>query len=448
MTLGDQRRQGRLPRTPKVLVVLGSVLAFLAIFAVWIERQALDTSDWVDTSSRLLEDEQIRDALANFAVDELYANLDVEALLQKRLPPQFKPLSGPAASGLRQVGLDAAERVLASNRFLDTWERLNRAAHQRLVAIVEGEGIAETEDGKVRLELRPLLLGLTEQIGIGARVADRLPPDAGSLEVIDSDDLGLAQELVGAIRGLALLSALGAVVLFALAIFLARETRWVVMLGCGTGLLIAGVLVLILREIAGNLLVDRLAAPSAEPAAAAAWSIGTGLLSSVATTVILYAAVFGVAGWLGSPHGGAVAARRFLAAPLRDHPAWVFGVLALLAAIFVLSVADSTRGVLTRLALVALAAAGVVALRRMALTENPEARMGDMGVWLRAARTSFGKRGREPAAEDQRLERLERLAALRERGLLSDEELEVEKRALLGDGRGQQESGKQDEPRR
>ena len=42
----------------RILVVLASFLAFLAIFTGWVDRQVLDTDEWVDTSGRLLEDEE------------------------------------------------------------------------------------------------------------------------------------------------------------------------------------------------------------------------------------------------------------------------------------------------------------------------------------------------------------------------------------------------------
>jgi hypothetical protein len=38
-------------RTVKALVALGSILAFLSVFAIWVERQALNTNDWVHTSA-------------------------------------------------------------------------------------------------------------------------------------------------------------------------------------------------------------------------------------------------------------------------------------------------------------------------------------------------------------------------------------------------------------
>ena len=50
-------------RLVRALIVLGSVLAFLSVFAIWIERQALNTDDWVATSGKLLHNEKIREAV-------------------------------------------------------------------------------------------------------------------------------------------------------------------------------------------------------------------------------------------------------------------------------------------------------------------------------------------------------------------------------------------------
>ena len=59
-------------RTVKALVVLGSVLAFLSVFGIWIERQALNTDDWVHTSARMLQNSTIRTAISDYLVDQLY----------------------------------------------------------------------------------------------------------------------------------------------------------------------------------------------------------------------------------------------------------------------------------------------------------------------------------------------------------------------------------------
>ena len=106
-------------RTPhkylvRSLLVLGTVLAVLAIFAVWIERQALDPDEWASTSGKLLKNEQIQTALSQYLTDQLFHHVDVQAELAKRLPPQAKPLAGPIAGGLREFAADASKRAMAS----------------------------------------------------------------------------------------------------------------------------------------------------------------------------------------------------------------------------------------------------------------------------------------------------------------------------------------------
>ena len=85
-------------RLVKFLIALGSLLAFLSVFAIWTERQALNTDDWVATSGRLIENEEIRSAVADYLVDQLYENVDVEKKVEEILPDDFKDAAGPAAA--------------------------------------------------------------------------------------------------------------------------------------------------------------------------------------------------------------------------------------------------------------------------------------------------------------------------------------------------------------
>ena len=59
------------------LIAAGCVLAIVAIFAIWVNRQALNTDNWTNTSSKMLEDKEIRAQLSNYLVDQLYANNNV-----------------------------------------------------------------------------------------------------------------------------------------------------------------------------------------------------------------------------------------------------------------------------------------------------------------------------------------------------------------------------------
>src|SRR6476469_5223109 len=119
-------------RTVKGLVILGSVLAFLSVFAIWTERQALNTDDWVSTSGRLIQNETIRTAVGDYLVDQLYENVDVEKELSEKLPGETKELAGPISGGLRQVAGDGANQVLQTSTAQELWKNANRATHEQL----------------------------------------------------------------------------------------------------------------------------------------------------------------------------------------------------------------------------------------------------------------------------------------------------------------------------
>src|SRR5215207_6849173 len=89
-------------RLALALIVVASVLSFLAIFALWANRQLLDADNWAETSSELIENDAIRTQVATFMVDEVYANVDVESELQQAFEQLLRPgtaqaLAGPAA---------------------------------------------------------------------------------------------------------------------------------------------------------------------------------------------------------------------------------------------------------------------------------------------------------------------------------------------------------------
>ena len=78
-----------------VLIVLAGLIGLVSALTVWAKRQALETDKWVATSSRLLEDDEIRGALSLYLVDQLYANVDVAAELQASSSAGREAARGP-----------------------------------------------------------------------------------------------------------------------------------------------------------------------------------------------------------------------------------------------------------------------------------------------------------------------------------------------------------------
>ncbi|HEY5334334.1 MAG TPA: hypothetical protein VIJ21_12380 [Solirubrobacterales bacterium] len=361
-----------LRRSVKALLLCGSVLAFLSVFAIWVERQALDTDAWVHTSSAMLQNAEIRSALSEYIVDQLNESVDVEGELEGILPDFAKGLTDNV-NGIAEEGIEAALGTPAARSI---WETANRTAHEEFVAVLEDKGdVVSTAGGNVSLKLAVLLKDLAGRLGVDPSVIEQLPSGSAQIEIMHSDQLSTAQTVVATIQGLALALSLLTLAVFALAIWLARGARPAAVLLAGGGLIGAGLAAVALRLVAGKIVVGALAtSESAEPAVEAAWSIGTSLMVEVALTAIAVGVLFATAGWLASPNALAGRARRFVAPTLQRHPAFVYGGPALAVIFYLVSDRGSgLRSSLTALTLAAMATFAIHALRRQTAREFPDA---------------------------------------------------------------------------
>src|SRR5436190_8159279 len=280
------------------LLVVATLIGFISVFAVWAKRQLLETSTYTETSTQLLENEDIRNAVAGFLVDQLYANVNVEAELAKRLPPQFKPLAGPAAGGLRQLADTAAQDALKRPRVQQAWEKANETAHAALINLIEGGGtVVSTNGGDVVLDLGALVGQIGTQAGVN--VAGRIPPDAGQIKIVESNELSLVQNGVNLLQKLALILPLVTLALYGLAIYLARGRRRETVRTVGLCFIGIGITVLAVRSFAGTHLVDSLTTTaSVEPAAQSAWDILTSLLAGIGEAMVGYGVVIVFGAWV------------------------------------------------------------------------------------------------------------------------------------------------------
>ena len=108
------------------LLVVGTLFWTFFGIGLWAQRQALDTDEWVDTSTELLENEEIRTALGVYIVDQLYQSEDVQDRIEEALPPRLDRLAAPAAAGLKELARRNAPRLLGSAVAIKAWSDANR----------------------------------------------------------------------------------------------------------------------------------------------------------------------------------------------------------------------------------------------------------------------------------------------------------------------------------
>jgi uncharacterized protein YukE len=492
------------------LIVLASVLLVFSITANWVQRELFNTDEVANTTDEILEDEDVQVALATYSVDQLYANVDVQGEIEKRLPSGAQALAAPVAAATQQLALNVAQRALASPRVQDLVSSAIGAAQQQLVRLLEDEDeFVSSTGGEATLEYGQVLADLAARLGVDpatisniqgivqeystdlrqgltkaqseiksarqalsqvqqgelsseqrqnlqtlnktaaelqgkvaglekkikgaqgsvpaqlqgplSKLESRLsdldgglsaleqrtaavledPSEAnvealdtalasletrvstllnrqavqtpGQLVLMKSSQLDGVQTAVGALRNLGFVLPLVVLLLYLLALYLAKGWRREALIAAGGGILAATLLVLVARRLIGSEVDSLASSETVQPAVTSVWDILSDGLRQRALFVLVIGLAFIVGGLLAGPGRHSVAVRRFLAPYLRDHPVVVYSVVALLFLLWltVMPGIDNLGQVLTIVALAVLAVVGVEVLRRQTAREFP-----------------------------------------------------------------------------
>jgi hypothetical protein len=425
----EVRRGGHSKLVP-VLLFVATLVAFLAIFSIWVNRQALNTDNWVHTSTKILQNDEVKAQLSDYLADELFANVDVQAELEKTFPPRLAPLAGPAAGALHQLAPQVAERALATSQAETLWSAANRGAHETLLKILNDEGSSvSTSGGEVTLDLTSLLEESSGQLGIAGKLASKIPPDAAQLTILKSDQLSTAQDVSSLVRHLPIVLTLLALLLYGLAVYLAGPRRRQALRSVGFGFIVAGVLAILLRELGGNEVTGALAGnESVRPAVDAVWEIATSLLVTVAVSAISFGILIVIAGLVAGPTRLATSLRQEVAPYLRERRGTTYAVVAVIFLLLILwAPVVAFHKPIGLLLLAMLMVLGTETLRRQTTAEFPDATFGGFGQRFRPSAPRGGDAKSQPPATANKVDELERLSALRRSGDLSAAEFDAAK---------------------
>jgi hypothetical protein len=371
---GERSKRGGLSRTrliaARVLTVVAILLALVGMLAYYVAHTALDEARFKTISQNMVEDDAIRTQVANTAVDQLYANVDVEAAIAERLPPAQKGLA-PVLAGLSRSGADqAAVAALERPRVQTAWVEVTTATQRQLVRLLDDKNqFVQTDGGKVVLDLRPIMIELGDQVVVIGRLAEKLPESSGKITIIEESQLQTAQTITRILRTVANWMWLVALAVAALAIWLARGRRRLELRALAIGVLLVGILMLAVRRFAGGYLVDRLAnEDSVKPAARDAWSILTQVLVDRAWVWITLGVVTLVGVWFVGETTLAAQARR-AAQPILQNRLTTYAIAVVSVLVLGLVAPLFERGWAVTLVLLALVIVGIEVIRRIVLRE-------------------------------------------------------------------------------
>ena len=189
---GSQRSEDRAAREPKhrhralvwALVVLASIVLVVSMVANWVQTELLDSGQFSNSTDEILQNKDVQEQLSIFAVDQLYANVDVQAQIEQKLPPPAQPLAAPVTAATRQLATNVAETALASPRVQQLIATAINGAQQRFVSLIENKGqFVSTQGGDVTLEYGSFVADVATRLG--RRSLDDLPDPGLHPAVLD-----------------------------------------------------------------------------------------------------------------------------------------------------------------------------------------------------------------------------------------------------------------------
>ena len=134
-----------------VLIVLGALIAPVAVTTAWVKAVMLDTDRFVATFAPLAADPAIQEVVSRQTSEAVLERLDPEQLTadvfdglsQLDLPPRsrvaLQRLEGATAAALSSLVTRVVDDIVRSEEFPKLFEQTLRVSHEQLIAALEGD---------------------------------------------------------------------------------------------------------------------------------------------------------------------------------------------------------------------------------------------------------------------------------------------------------------------
>jgi len=358
-------------RTPvaALLIILGCILAPLAVLGVWTANQVSDTSRYVANVTPLIHDPAIQNALTTKITNEIVTRIDVKGLTDQaaaglsqkgftRIGSLLQGVSGPLASGVQGFVHTRIHKIITGPRMANAWVQVNRVASQQLIAVLSGRatsgsGTVGVSNGQVTLDLAPLIaVAKQDLVARGLTIADKIPIIHVTFALFPSRNLTKAQSAYRLINDLKIVLPIVTVALLGLGVLAARGHRRA-LIGAGLGFAASMLMLGAGLAIARAFYLNSVPASASADAAAAAFDILVRFIRTALRTLLVAGLIVAAGAFFTGPSAAAAGTRSAFSSGLgrlrrgsgSDGPAgaWTYahrhglriGAVALAALIFV-----------------------------------------------------------------------------------------------------------------
>jgi hypothetical protein len=306
-----------------LLILFASLLALLAVVAVWANSIVRDTDRYVATVGPLASNPDVQKAVTNRVTTAVLAQIDVEGLVkqlelaasQKGAPPKaaqlLGDLDGPITSGLKSLVSGTVQRVVSSSAFDTVWVNANRAAHTAVDKALTGEagGAVSAKNGQVAIDVGPIVAKVKDKlVSAGLKPAARIPAVHTQFVVFESKDIGKIKWYLRVLEIIGNWLPVIAVLVAAAGVYLAVNRRRA-LVGAALGVFAAMLLLGIALAVARSVYLDHLPVGASEAAAGAVFDALVRFLRAGVRAVGALALVTALGAYLTGPSRAAVLIR-------------------------------------------------------------------------------------------------------------------------------------------
>ena len=249
-----------------VLIVLGCVLAPVAVVGVWSANQVSDTSRYVANVEPLVHNPAVQNALTDKLTIEISRHLNVTGYVNQaatllsgkglprvgRLLQTFAPSVASAVTGFIH---SAVHKIVTSPRFARAWVQLNLIAHRQLVKALSGQGggAVSVSNGQVVIDLAPFIAVVKADLAArGFTLVNSLPVIHPTFALFSARELVKAQTGYRLANNLKIVLPILALLLLGAGVYVARGHRRALIgagLGFAASMLVLGAALTIFRGI-------------------------------------------------------------------------------------------------------------------------------------------------------------------------------------------------------
>jgi hypothetical protein len=280
-----------------LLIVLGSILLFVANPMTWARDVLLDTDTWVDTVGPLSQSPVVADAISQTVVDRFVVAIVEESEVESLVPAEMSFLVQPIIELLQESATDLISETIQSEEFNEVWRGFNRIAHQVVISALAADNpVLYVQDGQLILDLNTIVGAVLSELGFNQLAQLGGQGTWAQIVLLEDVELVNLQRSLAVIDRLAGVTALLSFVSFGLAILISLWRKRTI-IHIGIALMVSMIMFLLVLYVIEPLALTSFQVPGLQVVLQEMWRIVTRGLVTQTFLIILIGLLMTLIAW-------------------------------------------------------------------------------------------------------------------------------------------------------